>query len=135
VAQTVYVTGHVWDKRQYGKSCAKPSNQQSIKVPSDKYVRNWNSGSNNLKAFTMAAGETIEIDTEWNFTDAATPKDWSVVVHAEKGAVTLKHKDGLQSDQMPVAPPKSGSTPDAVPLPPPEEKPEPAPRPKVPAPT
>ena len=82
----------------------------------------------------MAAGESIQIDTEWNFSDAATPKDWSVVVHAELGEVTLTHNDGLQSDHMPLAPPRSGDTPAPVPRPTPAPQPTPTPTP-TPAPT
>ena len=42
----------------------------------------------------MQAGESIQIITEWNFTDPRIVRDWSVVVWGELGEIELTHDGG-----------------------------------------
>lgn len=81
------------------KSSAK---RHGIKVPHDRYTRTFRYGDHQLEPFTMQANTSIEIITEWNWTDSAKPKDWSVVVWAKDGPITIVNQNGNASDVMPV---------------------------------
>ena len=52
------------------------------------------SGDARLAPIDMKAGQTIEIETEWNFGDGHVPADWAVTAHGNGGkwgSLTLKH--------------------------------------------
>lgn len=52
----------------------------------------------------MAAGETVKLEMELNFTDVAL-KDWAVVAYGESESddtLTLEHEAGYETDSFPV---------------------------------
>lgn len=52
----------------------------------------------------MAAGETVRLEMELNFTDVAV-KDWAVVAYGEseqEDTLTLVHEAGYDTDSFPV---------------------------------
>jgi len=63
----------------------------------------------------MAAGESIDIITEWDFRLADVPKDWSMTVYGNMGGVSISHTDGVTvTDHMPLAPPKRDCDKEAI---------------------
>jgi hypothetical protein len=59
----------------------------------------WHYGDYPLPPFTMKAGETVSIESEWNFTDDAHAPDWSITAYGDgqKGSLHLTHDKGLKS--------------------------------------
>ena len=64
------------------------------------------SGAIEFEAKEVKAGETVTVTGDWNWLDPNYSNDWSVTAWGNKGPVTIKHKLGLESDKMPVAPAK-----------------------------
>jgi hypothetical protein len=62
----------------------------SIYKPGDTYVMTFRYGAMQLDAFTMEAGQTIQIETEWDFSLDDRAKDWSVVAYGTLGEVTIE---------------------------------------------
>jgi hypothetical protein len=62
----------------------------------------WYDGNYQLNPFTMLAGETISVTVELDFSDPKAIRDWSVTAWGDKGAITVRHEDGLASDKLPV---------------------------------
>ena len=56
--------------------------------------------------YAIKAGETVELYTKWNWNNQNTARDWSVTAWGEKGKVYVAHDEGLETAQLPVAPPK-----------------------------
>lgn len=50
-------------------------------------------GTHQLPLLTFAAGETLEIELEFDFSQGVVP-DWSLVAWGDKGAVTITDEDG-----------------------------------------
>ena len=104
VEQEVWVTAHTWDDRSLADGCKDylSEKKHSIKVPHDPWARSFRYGSHQLEKFTIAAGESVQVTTEWNWTDPNHPKDWSVTVWAKDGPVTVTNNNGRTSDVFPV---------------------------------
>jgi len=84
VDQDVYLTAHTWDDRCMANSCESWNSglTHSIYRPGADYVMAFKYGAMQLDAFHMTAGQTMQITTEWDFTDSNKAKDWSVVAYA-----------------------------------------------------
>ena len=57
----------------------------------------WDSGQTYFKPYAIAAGKTIAVNTELDWTRSNIEKNFAVQVWAEKSAVTLKEKSGKVS--------------------------------------
>ena len=60
----------------------------------------WSYGDYMLEPFTLKAGVPLRVELEWNFTNEAHAKDWSLVAHGTErpGTLHLTHDRGLKSD-------------------------------------
>ena len=47
--------------------------------------------ANGSPGFKMSAGQTIEIELEWDFTLEQVAKDWGISAFGNKGKVSFKH--------------------------------------------
>ena len=54
-----------------------------------------------MKPVTLKAGETTTIVIELDFERENITKDWSLTAWAAKGAVEVRHSDGLAKDSFP----------------------------------
>ena len=89
----------------YPKSCLNNKIEHMIFVPEDDYQFISN-GIAELKPKTVAAGESFDIEMEWDWSNKNAGHDWSVTVYGEKAAATLVHKGGLKTQHLPTAGPK-----------------------------
>jgi len=57
-------------------------------------------GDKALAPFDLKAGEEAKVEVEWNFTNDAHARDWSVTAFGDgkKGSLKLTHNKGLKSD-------------------------------------
>ena len=105
VAQKLYITGHTWDERMYPKSCRNQTIQHRIEVQNF-YDIPWSYGTAEFEAYDVFAGESFDVTMEMDWSNKNAGKDFSLTVYGDKGAVSLKHKGGLTTQHMPVAPAK-----------------------------
>ena len=109
-AQSVIVGFHTWDSRSAPRDCFAGTGYNywnSSKLGSG----GWSLGSRYASTIEMEAGETIEVDVQLDFNNENLARDWSVTAWGDSGPLTVEHSTGIQSAQLPVAPP-AGSTPD-----------------------
>lgn len=102
VDQTVYLTAHTWDKRGIADSCESVTDKKHYLWLEGSGAAQFKHGGRSISPFQMTAGESVTVNTEWNFTDANVAKDWSVVAWGEMGDLTLTHDGGWTSDILPV---------------------------------
>ena len=57
-------------------------------------MRTFKYGSNDATPIEMSAGQTLTIETEWDFTNPNLSSDWSIVAWARDGELTLTHNGG-----------------------------------------
>ena len=76
--------------------------QNKISTP----IIRFQEGEKLVPEFTMGAGETYYIVTEWNWTEPQVAKDFSVTVYGFEEKVSVSHIKGLASDTLPVIMPK-----------------------------
>ena len=69
-----------------------------------KTATGWQAGDAWLPKLYMSAGESIEVEVEFNWEREGITKDWSITAWGEVGAVTVEHSDGLKSDSLPYTP-------------------------------
>ena len=55
-----------------------------------------------MPPFEMKAGETLRLETEWDWTNPEVSHDWSTLVWGDKGPITIKHNKGFESMSLPV---------------------------------
>lgn len=95
VAQTIYLTAYTWGEMSIPDNCEKSDNNlfHAIVINKVDNVFVWNFGDYNLEPIRMTAGETVKIEMEWNFTNDAHAKDWSLVAYGDgrKGSLHLTH--------------------------------------------
>lgn len=78
-------------------------------------------GDKALTPFDMRAGEEISVEVEWNFTNEAHAKDWSITAFGDgkKGSLHMVHDKGTKSESWHPIPrkeepaKKSGKKPEA----------------------
>lgn len=63
----------------------------------------WEAGDAWLPKIFVRAGESFEVEIEFNWDREGITKDWSVTAWGEEGNVTVVHNEGLRSDNMPHA--------------------------------
>lgn len=101
VDQTVYLTAFTWGDKGIPEQCEAEDNDlfHALMVSKIDDVMVWNFGDKPVKPFNLKAGETVTIEAEWNFTNIAHAKDWSITAHGDgrKGSLHLTHKGGLKS--------------------------------------
>lgn len=108
VTQEVYLTAHLWDSRGMSKSCnqhlgyGNTGKYHSFYRPGAEYVMVFNEGAMQLDAFTLEAGQPMDVWVEFDFSKEELSNDWSVTIWAASGNVTVTHKKGYTSDTMPV---------------------------------
>ena len=108
VDQKVWLTAHTWDKRCLAANCKTFSytdpTKHSVQLGT-RYIRPFwdNYDDLQLDPFTMTAGETIKVFTEWDWSDRGYDfsKDWSIVAWGEEGKVTITHDAGYETDHWP----------------------------------
>jgi hypothetical protein len=84
VAQTIYVSVYVHKKRQYveapytdaAKSTATPYKYHYTNMPGSAFI--WDSGQTYFKPYAIAAGATIAVNTELDWTRSYIEKDFAV---------------------------------------------------------
>lgn len=102
VDQTVYVTAYSWGKKSIPEECEQKDNGLYHAILVDKIDKPqiFNFGDKALAPFDLKAGETAQVEVEWNFTNDAHARDWSVTAFGDgkKGSLSLTHNKGLKSD-------------------------------------
>lgn len=103
VDQTVWISASTYDKREYGNDCA-ITGYNILLAKFDKMKTNtyapkkyeymaWKNGSYQFKPLKFAAGESLEIQVEMDFTRGVVP-DWSMVAWGDAGAVHVVNTNG-----------------------------------------
>ena len=69
-----------------------------------KTATGWQAGDAWLPKLYVSAGESFEVEVEFNWEREGITKDWSVTAWGESGGVTVVHNDGLLSDSLPYTP-------------------------------
>ena len=101
VDQTVFVTPQTWDNRCLGKTCKDiPRRRSLVRVIGHSFFSF--TDSIQLPSFEMKAGETLVLETEWDWTSSEIAHDWSVTAWGNKGPITITHNEGLESMSLPV---------------------------------
>ena len=71
VDQKVFLTGHTWDDRGIADECEvytkDVQNALYVKSKIPEYIFVWDYGSYTIPTFNIKAGESVEIELEWNF--------------------------------------------------------------------
>mmetsp|Transcript_17530 Transcript_17530/g.22220 ORF Transcript_17530/g.22220 Transcript_17530/m.22220 type:complete len:279 (-) Transcript_17530:520-1356(-) len=102
IKQTIYLTAQTWGVKSIPDSCEKKDNglYHAIVVSKSDDVNVFSFGDKALAPFDMKAGETVKVEVEWNFTNEAHAKDWSVSAFGDgsKGSLHLTHDKGYRSD-------------------------------------
>ena len=97
VEQSVWVTAHTWDRRSMGNTCNAlwwdTGKYHSIKAPHDYYYRVFNEGDHQLAPFVLSPNNPIDIVVEFDFSNPQVSADWSVVMWAPDGPVSVTYKD------------------------------------------
>lgn len=99
IAQTIYVSVYVQKKRQYVQtpctdaaiSTAVPRKYHYTNMPGSAFI--WDSGQVYFKPYAIAAGATIAVNVEIDWTRPYLEKNFAVTVWAEKQAVKLTEKN------------------------------------------
>ena len=102
-AQTIYITAHTWNDRGIPDKCEEGDNNalyHAIHVSKLPSLYTWNYGEFQLIPFKIAANEKVNIEVEWNFTNEAHAKDWSIVAYGDghKGTLHMNHDQNRVSD-------------------------------------
>ena len=110
VDQTVKVSVNVWEDRGFPSKCLDYSKTSHVaEYPWSMFYHTWRYGSQDSPEVEMKAGEKHVIQVEFNWKDANTPKDWSVVAMGYAGKVSVKHNDAnAVTAKMPLVEAKSG---------------------------
>ena len=74
-----------------------------------KTATGWQAGDAWLPKLYLSAGESFEVEVEFNWEREGITKDWSVTAWGESGGVTVVHNDGLPSDSLPYTPKRGRS--------------------------
>ena len=136
-AQEIHVGAHVWQDRGYGwfntaeRNCAGAIYANPHHTVFETGVGSYSSGMFDagtgvkwIPKFTLGAGQEKEFTVQLNWNREGVKKDWSFVAWGTKYDVTVTHKDGLETDVMPLYDREFGSdhqepTEIVVPSPPP----------------
>ena len=100
--QTVYLTAFTWNDRVIPDQCQNKDNGLyhglKLSVFDTKFI--WNFGEYEMEPFKMSANETVSIELEWNFSNEAHDKDWSITAFGDGslGTLHLAHDQGLKTD-------------------------------------
>ena len=103
VSQNIYVSVYLHKRRQYVEapctdaaiSTSTPIKRHYTSMPNSTYI--WSQGSLYHKPYAIAAGKTITVYTELDWTRSNIEKSFSVQVWADQQAVTLNEKSGKAS--------------------------------------
>jgi hypothetical protein len=68
------------------------------------------SGDAWLPKLFVRAGESFEVEVEFNWEREGVTKDWSITAWGEDGPVTVEHNDGISTDTLPYQKKSSFST-------------------------
>ena len=96
------MTAFTWNDRGIPDKCEDKDNQlyHSLLISSFNNIFVWHYGDYDLEPFQMDAGQIVTIELEWNFSNEAHAKDWSLVAYGDGrvGTLHLAHDKGLKSD-------------------------------------
>ncbi len=100
------MTPFTWGDRGISDSCTQadeatdPPLFHAINVSKLDAPVTWSFGDMPLKPFKIRPGETVNVEVEWNFTNEAHAKDWSITCFGDgtKDTLHLTHDMGLGSD-------------------------------------
>jgi len=102
VVQKVYLTAFTWNDRGIPDQCQDKDNglYHAIAISTLPNTYIWNFGEYEMEPFTVQAGESVTIEMEWNFSNEAHAKDWSITAYGngKTGTLHLAHDRGLKSD-------------------------------------
>jgi len=104
VAQTVYMTAQTWGRKSIPESCEKKDDGKGAKhaVKTSKMAKPeaFMFGDKALAPFEMKAGESIDVEVEWNFASEAHAADWSVTAFGggKKGSLHMTHAKDTKSE-------------------------------------
>ena len=120
VDQTVWVGAHTYRYYSYadGDTCPMHANDPLLaklgKTKTSTDVRKnmlFNNKSRTAMSFEagdawlpkiyVKAGESFEVEVEFNWEREGVTKDWSITAWGEKGAVSVEHSEGIESDALP----------------------------------
>lgn len=112
--QTVYITGHTWQERSYGKMHQKEMTEEAFETGpvhliqvidslGNKQETKFGYGDGALEeAWILGAGEVFTINIEWNFSSGDFAPDWGLTVYGDSNvhdSLILTHSKGLRSYQ------------------------------------
>ena len=103
VSQTVYLTAFTWGRKSIPESCEVKDDgtlKHAVKTSKMDEPAAFSFGDKALAPFDMRAGDEIKVEVEWNFTNEAHAKDWSVTAFGDgkKGSLHMTHDKGTKSD-------------------------------------
>lgn len=108
VAQTLWISPHVSMRRQYveapctsaATSTASPYKYHFTSMPGQSRI--WDEGATHYTPYAIAAGATITVIVELDWTRTNIQKDMSLVVWGDKAKVTIKHSTLTASATYPI---------------------------------
>ena len=73
-----------------------------MKVPGDEFHRTFRQGGVAVPKFELEAGVPMEIELEFDWTNDLLSSDWSVVLAAPSGVISVRHENNIATMHMPV---------------------------------